>query len=308
MKLKQAFNTTAMAMMMMFIACTSNTNKTNKVTQNDCIKTPNDSAVICLSCPSSDSVFKYIGTYMGKEDSIRFKYLAQDIYCADLFKKNNYPRGFVTIYGGSKITEDTKDCDESIKLANKKLYQDVEKFALDWTERFGNKYPILTGGGPGLMEAGNKGAYLAKGPSIGYTTYYDNFTDCSATKPYGGDYKKAFNPYVKTGLVFSSIVTREDALIKHSAAIILAPGGTGTEWEIFQILETTKSCQLFKRPIYLVGPKDIYWNSFDARLKDLEKHGTLNYSNVKQYFEFVEKPQDLVDKLRNDLKLNSARP
>jgi predicted Rossmann-fold nucleotide-binding protein len=200
---------------------------------------------------------------------------AQDAYCADAFKSRHYPKGFVTVFGSSHIGEDNKAGEPTVIAANNKLDQDIREFAKQWTARYGTAYPILSGAGPGLMEAANRGAAEAA-KSIGYTTYYDPNPNPKADPkhPHGGNPAAAFWRYnskdiVTDGLIFSSIAMRESAMILHSAAIIIAPGGTGTEWETFQILETIKSKQLIGVPIYIVGPRDLDWKSLEARLGDM---------------------------------------
>jgi predicted Rossmann-fold nucleotide-binding protein len=92
-------------------------------------------------------------------------------------------------------------------------------------------------------------------------------------------------------------------MILHSAAVILAPGGTGTEWEAFQIIETIKSRQLTRVPIYVVGNREMHWKSFDARVSDMVRRGTINEGEVTQHLEYVENAEDVVERLRVRLGL-----
>ena len=183
------------------------------------------------------------------------------------------------------------------------MYQEIKNFAYTWTKRHGSKYPIMTGAGPGIMEAGNRGAAEAGGPSIGYTTYYDRKAEADPLKPYGGDAKLALNAYVTRGLIFSSVSVREYAMIKHSAAMVIAPGGTGTEWEIFQIIETIKSKQLTKVPVYLIGDRQANWRSLDARLKDLVDRKTVSIEELA-FVKYAATAEDLMRQLAADLGLN----
>lgn len=274
---------------------------------------PIESISLNLTCPTSRSGVPnadYIGPYMGVENVIPLKELAQDVYCSDSFKARNFPLGFVTIYGSSRIREKNASCDargencnESVRAANDVIYRDTRNFAYAWTQQYGKKYPIMTGAGPGLMEAGNRGAVEAGGASVGYTTYYDRKAGSDPVKPYGGDPKLALNAYVTHGLIFSSVAVRETAMIKHSAAIVLAPGGTGTEWEIFQIIETIKSRQLTKVPVYLLGNRQTHWRSLEARLKDMVDRKTVNAEELS-FLKYVETSEDLIRQLGVDLGLN----
>ncbi len=131
----------------------------------------------CANFRSSVPNASYVGPYVGYENNLTVRQLQSDLRAAYRFKAVKYPGGFVTIFGGSRIPESTA------------LYQQVREFARSWTTQYGTKLPILTGAGPGIMEAGSRGAMEAGGPSIGYTTYYGPATD-------HGDPKLAFRRYV----------------------------------------------------------------------------------------------------------------
>ena len=248
---------------------------------------------LALDCPTRADVptAVYVGPYMGVENIIPAKEMAQDVYCADVAKARLFPKGFVTIYGSSRI----RDGDP--------VYASVRNFANAWTTRYGSRYPIMTGAGPGLMDAGNRGAKEAGGPSVGYTTYYDRAATPDPLRPYGGDPKGALNQYVTSGFIFSSVAIREAAMIKHSAAMVVAPGGTGTEWELFQIVETIKSRQITKVPVYILGDRATHWATLDARLNDLAARRTINKEEVA-FIKFVPNEQELLRQLAADMGLN----
>jgi predicted Rossmann-fold nucleotide-binding protein len=93
-------------------------------------------------------------------------------------------------------------------------------------------------------------------------------------------------------------------MIRHSAAVIIAPGGTGTEWETFEILESVKSKQLAPIPIYIVGARDVHWRSFNSLLDDMIARSTLKPGEATNGVEFVENAADVVERLRVRLGLN----
>jgi predicted Rossmann-fold nucleotide-binding protein len=267
---------------------------------------------LTFSCTTSPAVSNasYVGAYAGIENVIDAQKAAQDIHCADAFKAARYPRGFVTIFGSSRIKKDNLacnaagECDETLR-ENAKLYAAVKSFASAWTTKHGKSFPVMTGAGPGLMEAGNEGAKAAGGPSIGYTTYYDppgSPEQGSGTQPYGGDPAKAFNSHVTDGLIFSSVVQREAAMIRHSAAMVIAPGGTGTEWEIYQIIETIKSKQLARVPVYFLGDRTKHWHSLDKRLEDLVARRVVRAEELA-FLRFAATPEELMSQLGKDLAL-----
>lgn len=254
-----------------------------------------------LPCTSLLPNASYTGPYKGMDNKLSVEDIDRDLRCAQAFKAAKHPAGFVAIYGSSRIGESNKLADPVLAQQGDALYADVMAFAEVWTRKHGQRYPIMTGAGPGLMEAGARGALKAGGPSIGYTTYYD--------PPPRGDVNKVFWKYegkdelITDGLIFSSVGMREYAMFLHSAAIIVGPGGTGTEWEIFQILEMTKSDQLQPVPIYLVGNKDVHWKSFYDRLDDMVRRGTVRAGEVTRHFVHVERAVDLVPLLEGRLAL-----
>ncbi|WP_175544925.1 LOG family protein [Variovorax sp. OV329] len=245
------------------------------------------------------------------ENAVPARDAARDLYCADAFKASKYPRGFVTIFGSSRIEKDNRACDaqgkcDEVLQQNDRMYAAVKDFAAIWTSRHGRALPVLTGAGPGLMSAGNEGAAAAGGPSVGYTTYYDRPdppAPANSVRPYVGDPSKAFNAFVSDGLVFTSIAQREAAMIRHSAAIVFTPGGSGTEWEIYQAIETIKSRQQTPVPVYFLGDRSIYWAGLNARLKDLVARRVVRQDEIDPFLRFVATPGDLVDRLSKDLAL-----
>lgn len=257
----------------------------------------------------------YVGPYKGYDNSLTSDDLARDFYCAEQFKARFFPRGYVTIFGSSSLKEGSVEKDPfpahelEIKTDYANTYAQVFAFANMWTTKYGATYPVMTGAGPGLMEAGSRGAHEARGPSVGYTTYYGQLAE---------DYKPgdinvpSFAKYppkdpqaieiTSTGLIFSSVSVRETSMILHSAAIVIAPGGAGTEWEIFQVLEMLKSMQLRPMPIYFMGA-NYHWHSLQSRIRSMRERGTIKSDQLK--LTFVACPEELVAKLALDLKLTA---
>lgn len=260
-----------------------------------------------VACNSAIPNAAYTGPYFGADDHLTAVDLSRDLLCADKFKMTKYPKGFIGIYGSSRISEHNSQEDPQIRQANDHVYKEVKDFAYRWTQEYGKQLPILTGAGGGLMEAGARGAAEAGGPSIGYTTYY------GPAREDGGKPELAFWTYVlpdgerkqliSDGLIFSSVGIREYAMFLHSAAIVIAPGGTGTEWEIFQILESIKSQQLGPKPVYLLGAKQPHWQSLYDRLADMAKRGTVNPGEVEKHFVHVETAAQLFERLKADMNL-----
>jgi uncharacterized protein (TIGR00730 family) len=100
-------------------------------------------------------------------------------------------------------------------------------------------YGIITGGGPGIMEAANKGATVGKGQSIGL-----NIQLPFEQKP---------NPFVKTELNFRYFFCRKVMFLKYTSAVVVLPGGFGTMDELFETLTLVQTRKVETMPIVLMG-------------------------------------------------------
>jgi hypothetical protein len=105
-------------------------------------------------------------------------------------------------------------------------------------------YAIITGGGPGIMEAANKGANEAGGVSVGLGIELP--------------LESGLNDYVNVGVEFRYFFVRKTVFIKYSQAFVVLPGGYGTMDELFEALTLVATGKITKFPIVLVG--SAYWS------------------------------------------------
>ncbi len=116
----------------------------------------------------------------------------------------------------------------------------------------GAGYAVITGGGPGIMEAANKGATQAGGVSVGLGIELPR--------------EMGLNDYVNMGLEFRYFFVRKTCFIKYSQAFVVLPGGFGTMDELFEALTLVATGKITKFPIVLVGRA--YWSGLLSWLQD----------------------------------------
>jgi uncharacterized protein (TIGR00730 family) len=111
---------------------------------------------------------------------------------------------------------------------------------------------VITGGGPGIMEAANRGASEAGGVSVG----------CNIELPYEQD----LNRYVNLGIEFRYFFVRKTMFVKYAEAFIMFPGGLGTLDELFEALTLVQTGKIRRFPVILYGTK--YWSGLVDWIRD----------------------------------------
>lgn len=122
----------------------------------------------------------------------------------------------------------------------------------------------MTGGGPGVMEAANRGAFEAGGPSIG----------CNIKLPF----EQKPNPWVNISITLDHFFTRKVIMVKYSYAFIILPGGFGTMDEFFETLTLVQTKSIIQFPIVLFGVK--YYQPLFEYLHLMVHKGTISQEDL----------------------------
>lgn len=162
----------------------------------------------------------------------------------------------VTFYGGSRAKPEDSQYKQAYELGNKLAKDD---------------FAIVTGGGPGIMEAGNKGAYDAKGISIGLGIVLDNLDE----EP---------NPYMTHSMNFYYFFARKTILAHIAQAYVYFPGGLGTMDEFFKLATLIATKKLAQDPKVILIDSN-YWKGLFAWMKEtcIDQYKALNLEELDKY-------------------------
>ncbi|MGD0814939.1 MAG: TIGR00730 family Rossman fold protein [Verrucomicrobiota bacterium] len=142
-----------------------------------------------------------------------------------------------------------------------------------------NKLPVITGGGPGLMEAANRGAAAAGGTSIGLNIELPT--------------EQRGNPFANVPLHFHYFFSRKVCFVKYSVGFVFMPGGFGTLDEFFEVATLVQTKRIPGFPLILFGHE--YWNGLLHWMKStLEKNKLISPTDL-QLFTVIDDPKEAVD-------------
>jgi len=169
----------------------------------------------------------------------------------------------VSIFGSSRVNSDDK------------VYQRAAQVAQLLAE---NGFGVITGGGPGVMEAANKGASLAGGKSVGLNIQLPH--------------EQEPNPYTNLNLSFRYFFVRKVMFVKYAVAYIIFPGGFGTMDELFESMTLIQTHKIRPFPVILVGSE--YWKGLlDWMRSVVLQEAKISLSDL-DIFQLIDDPEEIV--------------
>ncbi len=183
----------------------------------------------------------------------------------------------VAVFGSARTKPDTPDYDLAVEVG--RLISE-------------KGFATITGGGPGIMEAANKGAVDAGGVSVGLGIELP--------------FEQGINKWVDLGINFRYFFVRKVMFVRYARGFIVLPGGLGTLDELFEALTLLQTGKIERFPVVLVG-KD-FWDPVVGWLRDsLVERGLVNAEDL-ELFSVVDTAQEAVDAIFDGIaKMNSGK-
>lgn len=185
----------------------------------------------------------------------------------------------VSIFGSARTKPDHKYY---------KLTEEVAKKIVE------HGYGIITGGGPGVMEAGNKGAHLAGGTSVGLNIHLP--------------FEQHDNPYIDNdkNINFDYFFVRKVMFVKYSQGFVVMPGGFGTLDELFEAITLIQTNKIDKFPIVLVGRE--FWSGLidwvRTTLLDSFQNISAGDIDILQVVDTADEVIEILDKFYDEYNLS----
>ena len=156
----------------------------------------------------------------------------------------------VTVFGGARLDESNR------------YYRQAEELGRLLGEQ---RIPVITGGGPGIMEGANRGCYATPTPSVGLNIDLP--------------FEQAPNPYQDIALDFRYFFVRKYLFVKHAVSFVIFPGGFGTLDELFEALTLVQTRKVDPFPIILVGSS--FWSGLIQWMRErMLAEGALSESEL----------------------------
>jgi len=213
---------------------------------------------------------QYVIDHLSTKESWRlFKIMAEIV---DGFETLNDLPNCVSIFGSARVPKTDP------------LYAETETLARLLVE---SGYGVITGGGPGLMEAGNKGAYEANGTSVGLHIHLP--------------FEQDNNPYMNVRSDFRYFFVRKLMFIKYAMAYVVMPGGFGTLDELSEAFVLTQTKRIKPFPIILY--KSDFWNGLWEWAKEKMVAGGYISKQELDLAIILDTPEEVVEHIKRHVIL-----
>lgn len=196
------------------------------------------------------------------EDMLRIPAISREFIRGFTFFRHR--RNLVTVFGSARLGESDRYYKQARQLGGMLANEGIG---------------VITGGGPGIMEAANRGAFENNGLSIGVNILLET--------------EQEPNPYLSDYILMEHFFARKLLLVKYSYGIVVFPGGFGTADELFEVLTLVQTRKLEMFPIVLVGLE--YWGGLLSWVKShMIPTGTINPKD----FDLITPTDDLDEAVR----------
>jgi uncharacterized protein (TIGR00730 family) len=181
----------------------------------------------------------------------------------------------VTVFGGARLDEGNR------------YYRQAEELGRLLGEQ---QIPVITGGGPGIMEGANRGCFATPTPSVGLNIDLP--------------FEQAPNPYQDIGLDFRYFFVRKYLFVKHAVGFVIFPGGYGTLDELFEALTLVQTRKVEAFPIILVGSS--FWSGLVEWMQQrMLAEGCLSESELN-LFEIVDDAAEAAKIIMRHIHMSEA--
>ncbi|MFB3886375.1 MAG: TIGR00730 family Rossman fold protein [Thermodesulfobacteriota bacterium] len=204
------------------------------------------------------------------------KYLLNELTVKDTWRTFHIMAEFVEGF------EALSECHPSVSIFGStrvkpedEVYQKAERIGQLLAE---NGFGVITGGGPGVMEAANKGAALAGGKSIGLNIELP--------------LEQTPNPYTNMNLVFHYFFVRKVMFVKYAVAYVILPGGFGTMDELFESITLIQTHKIRPFPVILFGSK--YWKGLLDWIKEVVLKEEKIAPSDMEIFQVIDEPEEII--------------
>jgi uncharacterized protein (TIGR00730 family) len=188
------------------------------------------------------------------------------------FRALHFAGPCITVFGSARFKSDTKYCTDAEAIGAR-------------IARSG--FTTITGGGPGVMEAANKGAYEAGGNSIGLNIQLP--------------FEQKLNPYVHKSVTFEHFFVRKVLMTKYSYGFIIMPGGFGTMDEFFEVLTLIQTKTMKALPLVLFGKE--YYQPLHTLMQRMIENGAASKEDMDLIL-FTDSLDEAVDHVKTHITKN----